>query len=197
MDRHQAEQGPVKYVFEPAVLGDVVRSHADLPLEQKFSSISGELADRYPGLIETNPKWVLSNAGGAMGQAGFLHASLREYLSFFGSPIEVGGHSGRYSFVEQYAFVIHGQMWCFGAGDLKRQEYQPGEWSFLEKRQAKGYRLVSDGWILEYVRGAIPTMLPIAFGDNLFSTLDYATLCRTLGIYTRHSLRTLRRESRK
>jgi len=183
----------MKYLFDPEVLSKIAKAHVDLPLEQKFNAIAGDLDKRYPGLIETQPTWFFSNAGGAMGQTALLHASVREDVSFFGSPTESGGHSGRYSFVDQYAFVIHGTMWCYSEGDLKKKEYRPGEVGFLGRREAKGYRLVNDGWILEYVRGSILTMLPIGFADTLFSTMDYTNLIRTIRIYSRHAIRAFRR----
>ncbi len=185
----------MKYVFDPEILREIAQSHLHLPLEDKLAAISQELAEQYPGLIETKPKWVLSNAGGAMGQTALLHASFREYVSFYGSPIDSGGHSGRYSFVDQYAFVIHGSMWSYSEGDLRRKEHRSGDVGFLGRGEAKGYRFVDQAWILEYVRGTIPTMLPFGFADCLFSTLDYTNLLRTLRIYTRHSLRTFKHKS--
>lgn len=182
----------MKYIFDPEILREISQSRLGLPLEEKLEAIAQDLAEQYPGLIETKPQWVLSNAGGAMGQTGLLHASLREYVSLYGSPIDSGGHSGRYSFVDQYAIVIHGEMWCFSEGDLSRKEYRPGDVGYLGRSEAKGYRFVNQCWIIEYVRGSIVTMLPFGFADCLFSTLDYSNLVRTLRIYARHSLRSIK-----
>ena len=64
----------MKYVFDPEILREVARSHLDLPLDEMFGAITGDLAERYPGLIETEPEWFFSNAGGVMGQVAVLYA---------------------------------------------------------------------------------------------------------------------------
>lgn len=181
------------YVFNPEILREVARSHLDLPLDKMLAAITQDLAERYPGLIETELEWFFSNAGGAMGQLAILYASLREYVIFFGSPIGCGGHTGRYSFAEDYAIVLDGEMWNYGQGDTHREEYRPGDVVQLKKGEAKGYRMVERGWILEYARGAIPTMLPFGVADTVFSTFDFTTLFRTFRIYSKQLLRSARR----
>ena len=183
----------MKYVFDPEILREVAHSHLDLPLEKMLPAITQDLAERYPGLIEPEPEWFFSNAGGAMGQLTILYASLWEYVLFFGSPIGGGGHTGRYSFVEDYAIVLDGEWWYYGEGDTRREEHHPGDVVHLPKGEAKSYRIVERGWILEYARGTIPTMLPFGVADTLFSTLDFTALFRTLRLYIRHMLRSARK----
>ena len=185
----------MKYVFDPETLRDVARSHLHLPLEEMLPAITQDLAQRYPGLIETKPEWFFSNAGGTMGQLTILYASLREYVIFFGSPIGSGGHTGRYHFAEDYHVLLDGKMWYYGEGDLQRKEYRPGDTEYLPKGVSKGFRIVGHAWILEYARGAIPTMLPFGLADTLFSTLDFVTIFRTFRIYTRHVLRSRRHKA--
>ena len=183
----------MKYVFDPKILHEVALAHLELPLEEKFTAIAQNLAERYPGLIETEPEWFFSNAGGVMGQLTVLYASLREYVIFFGSPIGGEGHTGRYSFVEDHAIILDGEFWYYTEGDTRRTEYRPGDVVYLPKAVAKGYRIVNHGWILEYARGPIPTMLPYGIADTAFSTLDYRTLFRTFRIYIRHLMRSARK----
>ena len=185
----------MKYVFDPEILHEVALAHLELPLEEKFAAITQSLAERYPGLIETEPEWFFSNAGGVMGQLTVLYASLREYVIFFGSPIGGEGHTGRYSFVEDHAIILDGEFWYYTEGDTRRTEYRPGDIAYLPKAVAKGYRIVDHGWILEYARGPIPTMLPYGVADTVFGTLDYRTLFRTFRIYIRHVVRSVRRRS--
>lgn len=182
----------MKYVFDPAVLREVAHAHLDLPLEEMLPAITADLAERYPGLIDAEPEWFLSNAGGAMGQIAILYASLREYVIFFGNPIGNMGHTGRYRWAADDMVVLDGEMWYFGEGDLRRQEYRRGDSFHLERGKAKSYRMVDGAWILEYARGAIPTMLPFGVADTLFSTLDFTTLFRTLRIYAANVLRAAR-----
>ncbi len=185
----------MKYVFDIEVLKEIARSHLDLPLADMLPAIAKDLAERYPGLIETKPDWFFSNAGGSMGQVTILYASLREYVIFFGSPIGSEGHTGRYPFVDDNAIVLDGELWYYGEGDTQRQVYLPGDVVHLPNGEAKGYRMVDRGWILEYARGPIPKMLPFGVADSLFSTLDLTSFFRTLRIYFRHLLRSARRRS--
>lgn len=180
------------YVFEPAVLSEVARSHLGLPLAQMMAAIAADLAERYPGKIDPRPRWFFNNAGGAMGQLTILHASFREYVIFFGTPIGTHGHTGRYSFVEDYAFVLDGEIWYCHEGKIEREVYVTGDEIHLLKGEAKSYRMVDHAWILEYARGPIPMMLPFGLADTLFSTLDFTTLFRTFRIYGKHVLANLR-----
>lgn len=182
----------MKYVFDPPTLAEVARRHLDLPLEEMLPAIAGDLAQRYPGLIDTNLKWVFSNAGGTMGQLAILYASLREYVIFFGSPIGSGGHTGRYRSVDDHSVILHGEMWYYGEGDLHRTEYRRGDVMHLKRGEAKGFRMVESAWILEYARGPIPPMLPFGVADTIFSTLDLATLCRTFRLYAGQVARSAR-----
>ncbi|MBW2235952.1 MAG: isomerase, partial [Deltaproteobacteria bacterium] len=85
------------HLFDPEELQQITNRRCDEPLEQAFDTITADLAAAYPGHIYTGPRrWVLNNAGGAMGQLTLLHASLSEYILFFGTPIGTTGHSGRY-----------------------------------------------------------------------------------------------------
>lgn len=183
-----------KYVFDPDILREVAHSHLDLPLEEMLPAIARDLAERYPGRIDTRPEWFFSNAGGVMGQLTILYASLREYVIFFGSPLGGTGHTGRYHFVEDYAYILDGEMWYYDEGDVQRKEYRKGDVVHLPKGVAKGFRMEDRAWILEYVRGPVPTMLPFGVADTLFSTLDFRTLFRTFAIYTRHLLRSVRKQ---
>ena len=67
----------MKYVIDPETLREVARSHFDLPLDEMLAAMARDLAERYPGLIDTEPEWYFSNAGGVMGQVAVLYASLR------------------------------------------------------------------------------------------------------------------------
>ena len=45
----------MKYVLDPEIPGEAARSHLDLPLEKMLPAIPQDLAERYPGPIETEP----------------------------------------------------------------------------------------------------------------------------------------------
>ena len=177
------------YVFDPEFLKEVAASNIGLPRQQMFDAITTALSESYPGRISREPEWFINNAGGAMGTLTFLYASLSEDLIFFGTPIGNQGHTGRYSFVEDWFWVLEGELWYFAEGQTEREVYRAGDEIRLPKGQAKGYRIVDNAWALEYARGWIPTMLPFGLADTVFSTLDYRTAIKTSRIYGKHILR--------
>lgn len=181
----------MQYVFDPAVLREVAKKGVGAPRHELFRAVTDELERCYPGCITQQPEWFFNNAGGAMGMLTILYASWKEYLIFFGTPLGTSGHTGRYSFVEDYAFLLDGEMWYCAEGETERTVYQAGDEILLQRGQAKCYRIADHAWVLEYARGAIPTMLPFGLADALFSTLDYKTVFRTFRIYGRHVLKNL------
>ncbi len=181
------------YVFDPKVLGECAKLGVGRPVEEAMDTITAALVERYGAHVYAGPRrWILNNAGGAMGQLTLLHASLSEYLIFFGSPIGTEGHSGRYS-TEVYDWVFDGQMWCYLEGETQRTLYDPGTTAYLGADRVKGYRIPDHAWMLEYSRGTIPSMLPFGLADSFLSTLDFKTVGRTFFDYGRLTVGSLLR----
>ncbi len=178
------------YLFDPHVLRDVARSALGQPMTQMVKQIASDLYDRYPGHINRDPPWVFNNAGGAMGAFALLHASIREYLIIFGTPIGTEGHTGRHMATD-YFIILDGEQWAFSQGSTEREVFKPGDMHVLERGTAKAYRIPDSGWALEYARGWIPAMMPFGLADTLFSTLDVPTFGRTLKIYAKAVTREL------
>jgi hypothetical protein len=177
------------HVFDPATLHVCTRKGVGLPLDRAFDAVTDALAVAYPDHIETGPRdWIFNNAGGAMGTITLLHASLSEYLLFFGTPIGTGGHSGRYR-CEVWDFVLAGEVWCYVEGDTERRVYKPGDAMDLGRAVAKGYRIPDAAWMLEDARGPVATMLPFGLADSFSSTLDLRAVWRTLRRYVALTLR--------
>lgn len=65
-------------------------------IEVAYKRIHAELAKKYPGHIlpKKDLQWMFMNAGGWMGSMCLLHASLTEYVLFFGVALDTSGHSG-------------------------------------------------------------------------------------------------------
>lgn len=63
-----------------------------------FDAVEAVLRERYPDHIlpPSQREWIFVNAGGWMGAMYILHASLTEYVLFFGAAVDTSGHSGRY-----------------------------------------------------------------------------------------------------
>jgi hypothetical protein len=178
--------------FDPEELAAIAREASKAPAGRALAAVHEGLLGRYPGLVESEIRWVFNNAGGAMGQMALLHASLREYLLLFGTPIGTEGHSGRYR-TEVWDFMLEGEMWCYHEGETSRSVYRPGDAAYLGKNRVKGYRIPDHGWMLEYARGPIPTMLPFGLADTVFSTVDYRGLFQSVSRYARLTITTLLR----
>ena len=52
-------------------------------------------------------QWIFMNAGGWMGSMCLLHASLTEYILFFGTAVETSGHSGKKKFKGIYIHDVY------------------------------------------------------------------------------------------
>lgn len=170
-------------IFDPDELHAIAKLGIGKASRDEMFRVVGEaLRDRYPRHITLDNPWIFNNAGGAMGQMKLMHCSLTEYVIFFGTPIGTEGHSGRYA-TEVHDFMMDGEMWCYHEGEVERAVYKPGDAAYLGADRAKGYRVPSHAWMLEYSRGPIPTMLPFGLADTLFSTLDRKTIGRTLWQY--------------
>ena len=179
------------YLFDPKVLHRCAKSGVGLGIDASWDAITDALDKAYPGLINTAQRdWVFNNAGGAMGQIHLLYASLTEYILFFGTPVGTSGHSGRYA-ADVYDYMIHGEMWCYVEGQYDRRVYVPGDLAFLGTNEVKGYRLPEFGWMMEYARGRVPTMLPFGLADTLFSTVDTRCIAKTMKLYTKRVVRSM------
>lgn len=179
-------------VFDPDVLHDIFRPFAGQNIEDIIPALHGTLQERYPGHIAPTLKWVLNNAGGAMGAMTFLHASLTEYLLIFGTPIGTEGHSGRF-WANDYFYILAGEQWAYGPGDLERTVFRPGDMHHLPRGSARGYKIPEYCWAVEYARGVIPTMIPFGLADMVVSTLDFPTIAQTLSLYGRSCVKQLLR----
>lgn len=127
-----------------------------------------------------------------MGSLVVLHASISEYLIFFGTPLHTEGHSGVHT-ADDYFTVLVGEQHSARAGDLVPAVYGPGEQQHLRRGQTHQYAMPRGCWGLELAQGWIPPMLPFGFADTFSSTLDWANLWKTVRITAEHMVRSLLR----
>lgn len=173
------------YLFDLEELGEVARSAIGQPFETMAQVVTRALVDHYPDHVDPSPRWMFNLAGGATGAMGILHASLTEYLILFGTPIGTEAFSGRY-LLDIHDFVIAGEMWTYNEDAFgSRVVTRVGEHAVLNRGRTKGFRLSEGSWLLEYGRGLIPTSLPMALGDAVFSGQDPITVWKTLHGYGR------------
>jgi C-8 sterol isomerase len=110
------------YIFSPARLQQICQSsiakygnETELLMKDIIASLQTEYGDAI--LPWEGNSWVLNNAGGAMGAMMILHASLTEYLIFFGTPVATEGHTGVH-LADDYFTIIKGEQRAFVAGEL-------------------------------------------------------------------------------
>ncbi|KAE8220461.1 hypothetical protein CF319_g6017 [Tilletia indica] len=188
------------YVFDPqrlhAVVKDSLATTASLnSTDAIFDEILRRLKEdpRIAPTLNKNPwrdekEWMFNNAGGAMGSMYLLHASVTEYLIFFGTPIGTEGHTGRHT-ADDYFHILTGEQHAYPAGALKSEIYRAGDQHHLRRGDVKQYMMPETGcWALELAQGWIPPMMPFGLADTLFSTLDAPSFGRTVWITAREML---------
>ncbi len=170
------------YVFDPKVIHEISCNQLDKPLEQMFDDFGAEMSERYPGTIDMSQPWIFNNAGGVMLQMKLLHASTKEYVMIWGTPIGSEGHTGRH-LVEFYDTVLDGEAWYYKEGQFQRDSYTPGDHIFIGKGESAGMHYPDHVWMVEYARGPLLSLLPFGLADAMLSTLDFKTALQTVLIY--------------
>ena len=89
--------------------------HTGPNVQESYRKIHEEFRRQYPGriLAAEELQWIFVNAGGWMGSMCVIHASLTEYVLFFGSAIDTGGHSGeKYCQIEEsITYILLRRYW--------------------------------------------------------------------------------------
>ncbi|BFZ23603.1 hypothetical protein BsWGS_26642 [Bradybaena similaris] len=181
------------FVFDEESIASISRRHvvtaSSLGIEAAFEQVHKDLRAKYKGHIlpSNDLQWIFMNAGGWMGSMCLLHASLTEYVLFFGTPMDTSGHSGRY-WANISDTILTGTFYQWKEGALNTLVYQPGDTVFHGMGEATGVSWTAGTWMVEYGRGFIPSTLFFALADSFFSTTDFLTVFYIIRVYFRAML---------
>jgi hypothetical protein len=181
----------LSHVFDPNTLHAIARKAQGLPFDELTRTIVDEVERAYPGHADGRDDYIFNLTAGSCGMMKILHASATEYLIIFGSAIGTEAFSGRYR-MEIYDYVLTGEMWTYTDDRCgERVITRPGEYAVLPRGRVKGWKISEGTWMLEYGRGFLPSALPLALGDVVFSAQDWRLVWALLRIYGRHFVREL------
>lgn len=175
-----------QYVFSPEKLQELSRQAislhgSDPDPTSLLTHLTTLLREEYGDAVTawTPADWFFNNAGGAMGTMVILHASVSEYLIFFGTTMQTEGHSGIHM-ADDYFTILYGEQWAARSDELVARVYGPGEQNHLRRGTGIQYAMPGPCFALELAQGWIPAMLPFGFLDTFSSTLDWWNLWKTV-----------------
>jgi len=174
-------------VFDDNKLHAITKNAVDANpgnVEAIFDAVLRGLQETYPQRIFNDSDWVFNCAGGFRTGMKIMHASITEYIIFWGSAVDTVGMSGRH-FGDFHDFLISGEFTQWLEGNVKSKKFYPVEHVVHHRLHGSVVQLRAGTWMLEHFVGFIPTSLPFGVSDSIFSNMDLVTIAKTFYQYGR------------
>ncbi len=81
--------------------------------------------------------------------------------------------------------LLTGEFRQWSEGQVESVVHFPGTTVVHEKYVATGVQWKAGTWMVEHATGLIPTTLPFAFSDGIFSAQDFYSLWRATVLYAK------------
>ncbi|EDO46370.1 predicted protein [Nematostella vectensis] len=176
------------YVFDAKDISDITKKHLKSggSPERIFGKVAFHLDQAYPGHIlpVQDQEWVFMYAGGWKASMCLLHASLTEYILFFGTAVDTSGHSGRY-WANISDTLISGKFTQWKEGSLQTTVYKPGDHVIHVQGEVTVVSWEANTWMVEYGRGFLPSALGFTLSDTVFSSQDIVHVGKILYLYAK------------
>ncbi|XP_052286523.1 sigma non-opioid intracellular receptor 1-like isoform X2 [Dreissena polymorpha] len=139
------------YNFSAKMVEEIALKHKDKELAKAFDDIYKEFSTRFAGHIlpESDRKWLFMNAGGWMGGIQIMHASITEYLLFFGTGVNTSGNSGRY-WANISDTILTGSFRQWKEGGFHSEVFGPGETVHHYWGEVSAVQWDAGTWMVDY-----------------------------------------------
>ncbi|XP_071805308.1 sigma non-opioid intracellular receptor 1-like [Asterias amurensis] len=172
------------YLLDDKIVAQIAEKYVGLPHEEAFDRVYSDLMKMFPGHIlpPEDTEWMFVCAGGWKGAMRMIHASVTEYVTFFGTAVDTVGHSGRY-WANISDTVMTGTFRQWTEGTTQSQVFIPGDTILHAWGDVTMVQWSQGTWMVEYGRGFIPSTMPFALSDTISSTQDVWSIVKVVRMY--------------
>ncbi len=146
-----------------------------LPPEQVIAVVHRRLRAAFPGQVAVDLRWSVVSAAFGTQTVAPLSVGIGEYLAITGTPLPTGGETGAF-LADIDDHVIFGEIETASAHRQQADRFGPGMVSCLPVRSSCSFAVREQVWMVEHVRGIVPTMFTLPVMAALLATLNLRSL---------------------